>query len=309
MKSWHWVAWLAVWVLGGSAALAQAPPSIADQLAAQYKLVKMGTDSKGASVIEEGTVLDIQKGGILGTPWGSPKSCPAKFANEQLQPPGKACTMMRGTGGKHGFGMLTNHLPGAVSGDVNSSNTNTSDTQYFKVGDKVYPMKIAVDMKNERIAFSIVACDSCNKTDPPTAYKSEVDFQFASGFLETGDVSKIEDTIAEVFTLDNGGQQAQGGQDQGQAQAQGGQDQAQAQAQPAAAPAAAPAAPAAPAVPAGPALSNDDVIKMVKAKVPDSAIIIKIKNSNCTFDTGADGLVKLQKAGVSEAVIDAMVAK
>ncbi|MGA9711638.1 MAG: hypothetical protein WBR31_07600, partial [Candidatus Sulfotelmatobacter sp.] len=37
--------------------------SLQEQLAAQYKLVKMGSDTSGYSVVEEGTLLAIQKGG------------------------------------------------------------------------------------------------------------------------------------------------------------------------------------------------------------------------------------------------------
>ena len=43
-----------------------APVSLQEQLAAQYKLVKMGSDSGGPSVITAGTLLAVQKGGILG---------------------------------------------------------------------------------------------------------------------------------------------------------------------------------------------------------------------------------------------------
>jgi hypothetical protein len=39
--------------------------SLPEQLAALYKLVKMGSDSSGYSVVEEGTLLSIQKGNIL----------------------------------------------------------------------------------------------------------------------------------------------------------------------------------------------------------------------------------------------------
>jgi hypothetical protein len=46
-----------------------APVSLQEQLAAQYKLVKMGSDTSGYSVISAGTVLAIQKGGILGVPY------------------------------------------------------------------------------------------------------------------------------------------------------------------------------------------------------------------------------------------------
>ncbi len=203
-------------------------PSIQEQLEAQYQLAKMGSDSSGPTVLQQGTMLVVQKGGILGTPWGSPKGCPAKFKDDDLQPPGKLCTAARGHGGKHVFGALTSQLPGSTAGDVSSSSTDTSSTQYFKVGDKVYPTKIDVNPKKDSIAFSIVACDTCNGTNPPTYYKSEVDFQFAKGSLQKGDVSKIEDTIGEVFSIDNssGSQQDQGaqagqGQDQGQSQDQG----------------------------------------------------------------------------------------
>ena len=44
--------------------------SLQEQLAAQYKLVKMGSDTSGYSVVEKGTLLAIQKGGILSVPYG-----------------------------------------------------------------------------------------------------------------------------------------------------------------------------------------------------------------------------------------------
>jgi len=56
-------------------------------------------------------------------------------------------------------------------------------------------------------------------------------------------------------------------------------------------------------------LTNDDIVKLVKAKLPESVIIKKISNSSCAFDTDPDALIKLKQAGVSEAVIDAMVDK
>lgn len=68
----------------------------------------------------------------------------------------------------------------------------------FEIGDKVHVTKIDVVQKDEKV---VVACDSCNGVNPATFYKSQVDFIFAPGFLEKGDVGAIEDTIAEVFTL------------------------------------------------------------------------------------------------------------
>jgi hypothetical protein len=163
----------------------------------------MGSDSSGPTVLEEGTVLDVQKGGVLGVPSGSPKACPGKYENGTLKPPSGWCTQGRKQGGLHGFGALASHLPGAAQGNVSDTQQNTSDTQYFAKGWKVYPSSINVDVKNEKISFGVVACDTCNQTDPPTYYKAQVDFQFASGYLETADPSKVEDTIGEVFAIDN----------------------------------------------------------------------------------------------------------
>jgi hypothetical protein len=213
------------------AAAQGAPASLAEQLQAQYKMVKMGSDSNGSTILEEGTLLAVKKGGVLGVPSGSMMACPAKYENGNLKPPGMLCTKGR----EKGVSSLFSHLPGAVANNASDANKNSSDTRFFKVGDKVYPSSVAVNVKNEKISIQVVSCDSCNKVDPPTYYKSEVDFQFAKGYLETADVSKVEDTIAEVLAIDTDtdAQQDQGGQ------AAQGQDQA-------AAPAAAPAPPAEP---------------------------------------------------------------
>jgi hypothetical protein len=53
-------------------------------------------------------------------------------------------------------------------------------------------------------------------------------------------------------------------------------------------------------------LNNDDVIKMVQAKLPDGVIVAKIKSSPCKFDTSLDALIKLRQAGISDAVMQAM---
>jgi hypothetical protein len=56
----------------------------------------------------------------------------------------------------------------------------------------------------------------------------------------------------------------------------------------------------------GQGLTNDDIIKFVQAKLPDSLIIAKIKSSACAFDTSPVGLDKLKRADVSDALILAM---
>ena len=50
------VAALIPWSL--AAGQGAAPPSLQEQLQAQYKSVKMGSDSNGPTVLEEGTVLE-----------------------------------------------------------------------------------------------------------------------------------------------------------------------------------------------------------------------------------------------------------
>ncbi len=56
------------------------------------------------------------------------------------------------------------------------------------------------------------------------------------------------------------------------------------------------------------ALTNDDVIKLVKAELGDKVVIDKINSSpGDKLDTSTDALIRLKKAGVSKAVIDAMI--
>jgi hypothetical protein len=71
-----------------------------------------------------------------------------------------------------------------------------------------------------------------------------------------------------------------------------------------------PAAPkkSAPAKPPAPApMTNQDVIKLVKAKISEDLIIAKIKQSKTRFDVSVDGLVALKEAGVSDNVIAVMM--
>ncbi|MFI5086905.1 MAG: hypothetical protein ACHP7I_00795 [Terriglobales bacterium] len=139
------------------------------------------------------------------------------------------------------------------------------------VGQKVNPAKIDVDLVKERISFHIVECGSCNKGSESSPYKSQIDFQFGKGYLEKTGVSQIEDTISEVLAF----------------------DQQITETPP-------------PPGPGDEALTNSDVVKMVKVKLADGIIISKIKTSASNFDTSVNALVKLKEAGVSDPVIQAM---
>src|SRR5262249_21141189 len=54
-------------------------------------------------------------------------------------------------------------------------------------------------------------------------------------------------------------------------------------------------------------LTNDKIAKMATFKLGDTVILGKIKTSQCSFDTSPDALIKLKQAGVSDAVLQAMI--
>jgi len=58
---------------------------------------------------------------------------------------------------------------------------------------------------------------------------------------------------------------------------------------------------------APPAMTNRDVILLVRAKTSDDVIIAKINRSKTRFDTSTQGLVALKQAGVSDQLIAVMV--
>jgi hypothetical protein len=196
-----------------SRAAAQAV-SLQEQLTAQYKVVKMGSDTSGYSVVDKGTLLEIKKGGILGVPYSDQSILSTKYEGGTVHSPNTV--LSKGIG----FGM--------------SKFGKTQTTHLFASGDKVYPAKIEVDVTKDDVAMTIVACDTCNKTDPPTYNKAKVVFQFPKGTLAKASAGDVEDTIGQLLAIsDDSQQQDQGGQ-QGQDQQGGQQQQAAQQDQPAA---------------------------------------------------------------------------
>jgi hypothetical protein len=178
--------------------------SLQEQLNAHYKVVKMGSDSGGYSVVEPGTLLAIQKGGILGVAYSDNSILSTKYEGGTVHTPSTLLSKGIGLGMKRFGKEQTTHL--------------------FQVGDKVYPSKIEVDVSKDDVAMVIVACDTCNKTDPPTYNKAKVVFQFPKGALAKASAGEIEDTIGQLLAIsedtqqDQGGQAAQGTQNQQGAQ-------------------------------------------------------------------------------------------
>jgi hypothetical protein len=216
-------------ILVGSAVAQSGAPTLQEQLAAQYKLVKMGSDTSGYSVVEEGTLLAVQKGGVMGVPYSDKTILTSKYENGTVHSPNAAMAEAR----KKLFGHFS------------QTATEGQTTHLFKKGDKVYPTKIDVKVDKDMVVMAIVECDTCNNTDPPTWSKANVEFQFPKGSLAKASAGDVEDTIGQLLAISDDsqqqgdqqqGQQQGGGQDQGGGQQQGGQQQGgqqqQAQAEP-----------------------------------------------------------------------------
>jgi hypothetical protein len=174
---------VALMVVGITPSLTFAQVSLEDQLKAQYTLVKMGSDSNGPAVVEQGTILVIKKGGILSVPYGDSGNLPTKYQDGAVHSPNSV--VMKGIG--FGLGKLG----------------KTQTTSLFQVNTKVYPSKIAVNLPKDQVQMSIVACDSCNNTSPTTFYKADVVFQFGKGTLANTSPSQVEDTIAGLLAIDD----------------------------------------------------------------------------------------------------------
>ncbi|HMD18308.1 MAG TPA: hypothetical protein VKH18_16695 [Terriglobales bacterium] len=208
-------------VVGITPGIVVAQVSLLDQLSAQYKLAKMGSDTGGYSVVEAGTLLAIQKGGILGVPYSDKTVLTTKYEGGTVHTPSSVAVQARK----------------ALFGHFSQTASEGQTTHLFAKGDKVYPTKIDVNLAKDNVTLSIVACDTCNKTDPPTYNKAQVVFQFPAGTLANASAGQVEDIIGQLLSIssddaqggDQGGGQ-QGGDQQGNNQ-QGGDQGAQAQQQ------------------------------------------------------------------------------
>lgn len=213
-------------VLAATSGLASAQaPTLLEQLTAQYKLCKMGSDTSGYSVVEEGTLLAIQKGGIMGVPYSDKTVLTNKYEGGVVHGPNAAVTEARKR----------------IFGHFSQTASEGQTTKLLAKGDKVYPTKLDVSVDKDQVTMAIVACDKCNNTDPPTAMKANVVFQFPKGSLAKASAGDVEDTIGQLLSIsdsqDSGnqqqnqdqGNQQQGNQQQGQQQ---GQQQQQQQAEP-----------------------------------------------------------------------------
>jgi hypothetical protein len=211
---------LALILVLSAQAIAQAP-SLQEQLTAQYKVTKMGSDSSGASVVDAGTLLAIQKGGILGVPWTDHTMLTTKYEGGTVHSPSNLMV----AGKKFGLGRFS------------QTQNEGQTTKFFAKNDKIYLTKLDVNLDKDTVNFAIVACDTCNKVDPPTYNKANVQFVFPHGTLAKASAGDVEDTIGQLLSISDDSQQSndqqqdnnqqQGNNQQGNNQQQGGGNQQQ----------------------------------------------------------------------------------
>ena len=152
-----------------------APSGLVNQLKSQYKLAKVGMDAGGWSVTQPGTVLVIQKGGILSVPPATAAIATATYKDGELHPP--------------------NGFTAAMVAQV---------SRHLAIGEKVYIFKMDVHAKTDKISFFIIECDACNNVQQPSAFKAILVFQFPKGYLDNADPSQVLDVISQVLAPDSG---------------------------------------------------------------------------------------------------------
>src|SRR5258708_12513161 len=132
--------------------------SLEDQLKAQYTLAKMGWNSGGAVIVEEGTVLVIKKDGILGVPYGD-QPVATKYQDGTVRSPSASMVVPRGN----------------LTGKVGKQQT----TRLFQTGERVYPSKIAVNVAKDQVTITLWSFDACHNFRPTPSHKPNVAFHFA----------------------------------------------------------------------------------------------------------------------------------
>lgn len=173
-----------------------APPSLQEQLEAQYPLGKITTQG-GCTVTNPDTALALQQAGIGALPSKSFSTmCAAHYRNGSITKTGFKCNYY--------LNMIKQSLV------------------TLEKGDKVFPLKLEVDKDEVKLAFAYCSGDN----GQAVAYTGQVVIEFPKDSLKNANVPQVEDKINEVFSADAGGQQqAQAGP--GPAQPQDNQAQPQ----------------------------------------------------------------------------------
>jgi hypothetical protein len=156
--------------------LSQSPtPSLQEQLEAQYPIAKISAYRECSPGNAQAMV--IQKTGACAVPGKMWASCTTKYQDGKLSSPIFGKSIARPN--KHNLGIL-------------------------EVGDKIYPVKLEVDLSKDEVRISFRYCTEATDDQPSSAYKGDVIFVFSKGSLEKASVTQVEDTISEMFSVDSG---------------------------------------------------------------------------------------------------------
>jgi hypothetical protein len=124
----------------------------------------------------QGTVLVVQKPGILGVNPGCPLFAVTAYGNAEVRPPGKRQEIL---------------LKGALCA-----------TRGFPLAWRVNVESLAVTPKSSKVSLRILECDACNSPARGASFKAQLDFEFPKGSLDTTDPGAVLDAIGQVFTID-----------------------------------------------------------------------------------------------------------
>jgi hypothetical protein len=183
--------------------------SLESQLAAKYKVAKIGQDSSGISVTDPGTVLLIKKGGILSVTSSNMVVIPSYVKDGQVH-----------SANGNAMAGVSKLLKWKNVSDPTGS--TTAETKFLTIGEKVYVSKIEVNRKDSKVSMAIIECDSCNSVQDASQRKAQVVFQFPKDYLAGADGGQVSDVISQVLEIqpEEAAQQDQPQDAQGQQQAQ-----------------------------------------------------------------------------------------
>jgi hypothetical protein len=184
--------------------------SLESQLAAKYKVAKIGQDSSGISVTDPGTVLVIKKGGILSVTPSNMVVIPSYVKDGQVH-----------SANGNAMAGVSKLLKWKNVSDPTGS--TTAETKFLTIGEKVYVSKIDVNRKDSKVSMAIIECDSCNSVQDASQRKAQVVFQFPKDYLAGADGGQVADVISQVLEV----QPEEAAQQDQPQDAQQGQQQAQ----------------------------------------------------------------------------------
>ena len=143
------------------------PAALDEQLRAQYQMIQ----ACGGN----GTLLVVQKTGIVGVPVAAPNILTSKYQNGVLHPP------------------FISKIPN-LGTFLRGSQLPQQATQQFSTGLRVYPSSMQVNMGKDGITMTILACD--------LGFKANILFQFPKGALQKLSIPEVVDTISQVLAFD-----------------------------------------------------------------------------------------------------------